>query len=110
MKKLLGLLFIVLVVVFTGCKKSGPTNLTEINAHVIDGGDPSYDGIGLYIKVDSTEEIVIPINLPAEYQQKGITVPVAIKFVDTGKRAHRGYTSPSLPGYRVIYIASVRKL
>jgi len=110
MKKLLSLLLILLVVVFTGCKKSGPTNLTEINAHVIDGGDPSYDGIGLYVRVDNSQEAVIPINLPAEYQKKGINVQVAIKFVDTGKTTHRGYSDPSSPGFRVVYIASIRKL
>jgi len=44
MKKLPGLLIILLVVVFAGCQKSTPTNLSETNAHVIDGGDPQANG------------------------------------------------------------------
>ncbi len=110
MKKLSGLLLLLLVAVFTGCQKSNPAIVTEMNAHVVDGGDPAADGIGLYIEVDNTKEVVIPLNLPGDYQQKGIHAPVAVKFVDTGKTAHRGYTDPATPGYRVVYIISVRKL
>ena len=54
MKKLFGLLPVLLVILLTaGCQKSTPVNLTEINAHVIDGGDPAADGLGLYINIDN---------------------------------------------------------
>jgi hypothetical protein len=106
MKKLSGLLLILLVVVFTGCQKSTPTNLSEVNAHVIDGGDPQVDGAGLYISLDNTHESVVPINLPTEFQQKGINAPVAIKIINTGKTTHLGFGANS----RVVYLVSIRKL
>lgn len=106
MKKLPGLLIILLVVVFAGCQKSTPTNLSEINAHVIDGGDPQADGKGIYISIDNTHENVVPINLPTEFQQKGINAPISIKIVNTGKttRLNVGVNS------RVVYLVSIRKL
>jgi hypothetical protein len=106
MKKLSGLLLILLVVVFAGCQKSTPANLSEVNAHVVDGGDPQAKGLGLYISLDNTHENVIPINLPTEFQQKGINVPVAIKIVNTGKTTRLGSGTNS----RVVYLVSIRKL
>ncbi|MBS1659608.1 MAG: membrane lipoprotein lipid attachment site-containing protein [Bacteroidetes bacterium] len=107
MKKLTGLLFICALALLAGCQKSGPKNAPEINAHVIDGGDPATDGIGLYLKSDNTQQIVIPINLPADYQQRGINLPVAVKFVETGQTTYRGFNPHP---YTVVYIVSVRKL
>ena len=106
MKKLPGLLFILLVVVFAGCQKSTPTNLSETNAHVVDGGDPQVDGLGIVISIDNTHEIVAPINLPTEFQQKGINAPVAIKIINTGKMTHLNFGTNS----RVVYLVSIRKL
>lgn len=106
MKKFFGLLLLLLVVVFTGCQKSTPANLSEVNAHVIDGGDPQVDGVGLYISIDNTHETVVPINLPTAFQQKGINVPVAIKIINTGKTTRLGFGTNS----RVVYLVSIRKL
>ncbi len=106
MKKLSGLLIILLVVVFAGCQKSTPTNLTEINAHIVDGGDPQVDGLGIYISIDNTHESVVPINLPAEFQQKGIHAPIAIKIVNTGKTTRLNFGT----NCRVVYLVSIRKL
>ena len=106
MKKLPGLLIILLVVVFAGCQKSTPTNLSEINAHVIDGGDPQADGQGIYISIDNTHENVVPINLPTEFQQKGINAPISIKIVNTGKTTRLNFGTNN----RVVYLVSIRKL
>jgi hypothetical protein len=107
MKKLSGFLLLLFLAVFAGCQKSGPSTLTEINAHVVDGGDPEIDGLGLYLTLDNKDhEGVVPINLPIEYQQKGINMPVAIKFVDTGKTTRLNFGTV----FRVVYIVSIRKL
>ncbi|MBS1603320.1 MAG: hypothetical protein JST42_11675 [Bacteroidetes bacterium] len=106
MKKIPGLLLILLPAIFAGCQKSAPSNLSEINAHVIDGGDPAVDGKGIYIRLDASHENVVPINLPAEYQQKGINSPVALKIVNTGGTKRLGVGSDS----RIVYIVSIRKL
>ena len=43
MKKIPGLLLLmILLAVFAGCQKSAPANISEVNAHVIDGGDPAW--------------------------------------------------------------------
>jgi len=108
MKKIPGLLLvlIILLAVVAGCQKSAPANLSEVNAHVIDGGDPAVDGMGLYIKLDNSRETVVPINLPAEYQQKGINAPVALKIVNTGGTKRLGFG----PECRIVYIVAIRKL
>ena len=108
MKKTTGLLLIILLAAFASCQKSAPSNLSEVNAHVLDGGDPAADGMGIYIRLDNSHENVVPINLPAEYQRQGINVPVALKIVNTGgtKRLSWGANS----NCRVVYIVSIRKL
>ena len=110
MKKIPGLLLMLWLAVMAGCQKSAPSNfsLSEINAHVIDGGDPAADGVGLYIRLDDTKENVVPINLPVEYQQKDINAPVALKIVNTGGTKRLGYG----PGAncRIVYIVAIRRL
>jgi len=108
MKKIPGLLLLmILLAVFAGCQKSAPANISEVNAHVIDGGDPAVDGWGIYIRLDNSKENVVPINLPAEYQQKDINSAVALKIVNTGgtKRLGNGGTYS-----RIVYIVAIRKL
>jgi hypothetical protein len=105
-KKTAPFLLVLLLVVFAGCQKSTPANLSEVNAHVVDGGDPAADGLGLIIALDNNRETVVPINLPPEYQQKGINLPVAIKIVNTGKTTRIGNGTTA----RVIYLVSIRKL
>ncbi|HEY6899659.1 MAG TPA: hypothetical protein VI233_03415 [Puia sp.] len=107
MKKLAGLLFICLLVTFASCKKSGPNSAPEVNARVIDGGDPAADGMGLYLKLENTQQVVVPVNLPAGYQQRGIDLPVAVKYVETGQTTYRGFNPHP---YNVVYIVAVRKL
>lgn len=107
MKKSIGILLICSLVILAGCQKSGPANAPAINAHIIDGGDPAADGIGLYLKADNTQQVVIPINLPPDYQQRGINLPVSVKYVETGQTTYRGLNSHP---YNVVYIVSVRKL
>lgn len=102
MKKLIGLLLI-LGAVFTGCQKTtAPLTVTEVNAHVIDGGDPAADGAGFYIRVDSTKKEIYPLNLPAEYMQKDMNVAVAVKLVPAGKKTQLGM--------EFMYVVSIRKL
>jgi len=109
MKKIPGLLLTltILLAVFTGCQKSAPANISEVNAHVIDGGDPAADGMGIYIKLDDSRENVVPINLPAEYQQKDINTAVALKIVNTGGMKQLGIAGAH---FRVVYIVAIRKL
>jgi hypothetical protein len=107
MKKIPGLLLILSLAVVAGCQKSAPANLSEINAHVVDGGDPAVDGMGIYIRLDATHENVVPINLPAEYQQKGINASVALKVVNTGGVKRLGDPGADC---RIVYIVSIRKL
>jgi hypothetical protein len=112
MKKIPGLLLLLLVVFLNpGCKKSSPdATVPEVNAHVIDGGDPIVDGMGLYIHIDSTNENIIPTNLPADFQQRNINSPVSLKFIDTGKRHIAGFGTAANGGLRLVYIVSIRKL
>lgn len=109
MKKLPGLLLLILIALQPGCKKTNDT-LAETNAHVRYGGDPAADGIGYYIRVDNTQEYVIPINLPSGYQKTDVNAAVAVKFVDTGKKYFTGLSTPANPGIRVVYIVMIRKL
>lgn len=110
MKKIPGLLLspmiLILLVIFAGCQKSAPSNLSEVNAHVVDGGDPAVDGMGIYIRLDGSRENVVPINLPTEYQQKGINSPVALKIVNTGGTKRLNFGGDC----RIVYIVSIRKL
>ncbi len=110
MKKALGLLLLLLVALLPGCKKSGPDNVAELNAHVVDGGDPTIDGLGLYIHLDSSNENVYPLNLPTDLQQRNINASVSLKFIDTGKRHITGFGTAANGGLRVVYIVSIRKL
>ena len=109
MIKLSGLLLLILIALQPGCKKSNDT-VGETKAHVIDGGDIAADGTGFHIRIDGTDENVIPINLPSGYQQPAINAPVALKFVDTGKRQQVGYGLTNTLGWRVVYIITIRKL
>src|ERR1700749_1766075 len=107
MKKGLPALLFACLITIAGCKKEEPSHLTEINAHIIDGGSVAADGLGYYIKLDSTQEQVIALNLPSEYKTTGINAPVAVKFVETGRIVHLGMSASP---YRVVYLSTIRKL
>jgi hypothetical protein len=109
MKKLPGLLLLILIAFQPGCKKSNDT-VGEVTAHVRYGGDPAADGIGYNIVLDNTQEIVVPINLPSGYRRTDVDAAVAVKLIDIGKRFHLGYTSPNSIGMRGVYIVTIRKL
>jgi hypothetical protein len=109
MKKLPGLLLLILIALQPGCKKSNDT-LAETSAHVIDGGSLAADGMGYHIHLDGTGEDVIPLNLPASYRQPGVNASVAIKFVDTGKREVFAFETANTIGLRVVYLVTLRKL
>ncbi|WP_431212230.1 hypothetical protein ACQ86N_41910 [Puia sp. P3] len=53
--------------------------------------------MGIYIKLDDSKENVVPINLPAEYQQKDINTAVALKIVNTGGMKQLGIAGAQLP-------------
>jgi hypothetical protein len=108
MKKLPGLLLIILIALQPGCKKNNDT-VAEVPGHVR-YSDPAVDGIGYYIFLDNTRETVIPINLPSAYRRTDIDNSVAVKVIDTGKRFHLGYTDPNSIGLRGVYIVTIRKL
>ncbi len=106
MKKQLPFFLFLLLLLFAGCKKEEPVSLSEINAHVLDGGMPAADGIGYYIKIDNTGESVAAVNLPAEFKSQGINAAVAVKFVDTGKTVRLSFGTI----LRLVYLAQIRKL
>jgi hypothetical protein len=108
MKKLPGLLLLIIIALQPGCKKSNDT-IGETYAHILYGGDPAVDGRGYFIKLDGTQEDVVAINLPANYQTPEVNAAVALKFVDTGERRKIDWASATL-GLRVIYIVTLRKL
>jgi hypothetical protein len=108
MKKLPGLLLLILIALQPGCKKSNES-LGETNAHVLYGGAREVDGMGYYIHLDGTGENIIALNLPSSYQQPGVNASVAIKFVDTGKRQAIDWATATA-GLRVVYIVTIRKL
>jgi len=111
MKKLPGLLLLILIALQPGCKKSGDSaQVQEINAHVKFGGEPAVDGIGYYIVLDSTKEAVYAMNLPSAYQHTDVDAAVAVRLVDTGKKSYPGYMGTSGRGMRVMYIVTLRKL
>lgn len=109
MKKLPGFLLLILIALQPGCKKSNDT-LAETSAHVRYGGDPAADGIGYYIRIDNTQEDVIPVNLPSAYKKTDVDAVVAVKFIDTGKKYITGLSAPANPGIRIVYIVTLRKL
>ena len=108
MKKIPGLLLIVLIAFQPGCKKNNDA-VAEMTAHVR-YSDPAVDGIGYYILLDKTKETVIPINLPSGYMHANVDATVMVKLVDVGKRFHLGYTDPNSIGYRGVYIVTLRPL
>jgi hypothetical protein len=109
MKKLPGLLLIALIAFQPGCKKNNEP-VADVTAHVRYGGEPAADGIGYYIRLDNSSEVVIPINLPSEYKHTDVNDSVAVKIIDVGKRFHLGYTEPNSTGLRGVYIVTIRKL
>jgi len=108
MKKLPGLLLLIIIALQPGCKKSNDT-LAETSAHILYGGDPAVDGRGYYIKLDGTKEDVVAVNLPASYQTPEVNAAVALKFVHTGERRKIDWSSANL-GLRVVYNVTLRKL
>jgi|GEM_PF-1358508 len=108
-KKLPGLLLLVLIAFQPGCKRNNDT-VTEVTANVRYGGEPAADGIGYYIRLDNSSEVVIPINLPSSYRHTNVDDSVAVRLIDTGKRFHLGYTDPNSIGLRGVYIVTIRHL
>ncbi|HLZ86439.1 MAG TPA: hypothetical protein VKQ52_04320 [Puia sp.] len=109
MKKLPGLLLLILIALQPGCKKSNDV-LGVVNAHVLYGGDPVVDGPGYYIHLDGSGENIVALNLPSSYQHPTVNEAVAIKFVDTGKRRIVGFADADHGGWRVVYIVTIRNL
>jgi len=108
MKKLPGLLLLIIIALQPGCKKNNDT-INDIGAHIQYGGAVEADGIGYYMKLDNSQEIVIPINLSSTFKHTDVNAAVAVKFIDTGKRFYYGFGSVVANGYRGVYIVTVRK-
>jgi hypothetical protein len=96
---------------FTACKKSNtePHAPVEVAGALKYGGDPYADGLGYYLSVDSTHELLSLQNLPAEYKRTDIDVHVAIRFYDTGETMSI-YALPGTIGPRIVVLRSIRKL
>lgn len=107
-KKIPGLLLLILIAFQPGCKKKNNDTVAELTAHVRYGGDPYADGIGYNIQLDSSREIVIPINLPTVYKHTDIDTVVAVRLIDAGKRFVFGGMVAGTPGLRGVYIATIR--
>lgn len=109
MKKLPGLLLLIIIALQPGCKKNSDS-VQEVSAHVKFGGEPALDGIGYYIVVDGTREAVFAMNLPSAYQHSDVDAAVAVRLVDIGKKSYPGMLGTSGPAMRVMYIVTLRKL
>jgi len=107
MKKVSGLLLLIIIALQPGCKKSNES-LAPVAVHIRYGGDPAADGLGYYVQVDNTKEIVIPVNLPSAYKHPDVDAAVSIKFVDAGKRFYYGYSEPGAAGLRGVYLIGLR--
>src|ERR1700760_970688 len=103
MKKTIGFLLLLPLLTGIGCSKEQPVGLTELKAHIIDGGTPAADGLGFYIQLDSTHEQVVPINVPADFQVQGIHAPVLVKYVETGKH-YNAQCAFCNDGLKVVYL------
>lgn len=109
MKKTIGLLLLLAVLTGIGCsKKEEPVGLTEIKAHIIDGGLQAADGLGFYIQLDNTREQLIPLNVPAGFQVQGINAPVMVKYIETGKHYNVDCALCN-DGLKVVYLVSIRR-
>ena len=109
MKIIPGLLLLLLIAFQPGCKKDNERVSEEI-AHIRYGGEPAADGIGYYIRLHNSSELVIPINLPSAYRHTDVDDSVAVKLIDVGKRFNYGLTAPGSMGLRGVYIVTIRKL
>ncbi len=107
MKKFSGfLLFILAVALAPGCQKSVP--YSEYSAHLSKAATES-DGPPVdELILDSTGEVVVPINKTANWPQAN-RVAVSVRFADTGKEI------PLIVGgktvyFREVYLVSLRGL
>ena len=99
--KMLPRLFLFLLVLGVGCKKSEPVQIAEVKAHVeLATGNPDGPAVDQLI-IDSTSETVIPINKVGEWPRNNLT-PVMVRFIDTGKRLGNGTI-------RVVYMVTLRQ-
>ena len=102
MKKLLAPALVLLVSVLSGCQKSQPVALTEVTAH-LQKANTAADGPQVdELIVDSTHEAVVPINKTGQWPENNLA-PVAVRFVDTGKRLGSGQQ-------RVVFVVTIRQL
>jgi hypothetical protein len=99
------------VLLFTACSKkdalSDPAG--ETSGQLKYGGKPAADGLGYYMIMDSTHEMLTLQNLPAEYRHADVNAHVTIRFFDTGQTL----TMEALPGTvgpRIVVIRSIRRL
>ena len=115
MKKLSGI-FLRIVNIFLliattllfGCQKSSSSaDLPEVNAH-LSLAAPEATGTVDKLVVDSTGEVVVPINKTGVWPKSDHT-PVAIRFVDTGKR-YAVSTGDHVAQPRVVFLVTFRNL
>ena len=109
MKKLPGLLLLIIIALQPGCQKSNES-LTPVAAHVRYGGESAADGMGYYINLDVSKETIIPVNLPSSYKHTDVDVAVTLKFVDAGKRFYYGESFAPGSGLRGVYIVDINPL
>lgn len=68
------------VLTLTLCKKDA--NIVNKDATVINTGDPSHDGCGWWVKIDSTL-YYRPQNLPASFQKNNLKVNISYILLNT---------------------------
>ena len=102
--------FLLAVSVLSACTKSStqPSN-AEVSGQILYGGDPAADGIGYYLRTDSTHETLSPQNLPVEYKHTDVNAHVAIRYFDTGATLHTEML-PGATGPRIVVLRSIRNL
>jgi hypothetical protein len=103
------LIFPVIIAVsfFIACKKDNARQVIKATGELIDGGSPSLDGAGFFIRLGNNEELK-PDNLPASLQVAGTRVRVELTYRSTDKRYQ--VFCGSCPGLPIIHIVSIRKI
>src|ERR1700744_3791778 len=93
------LLFILAVALFPACQKSS-VPYSEYSAHLSKAG-PDSDGPPVdELILDSTGEVVVPINKTANWPQTN-RVAVSVRFADTGKEI------PLIVNGKTVYLREV---
>ncbi|WP_428330930.1 hypothetical protein [Mucilaginibacter sp.] len=77
-------ILLVPAIIISSCKKDNTKSIKNgIEATVLNQGSPAADGCGWVIKINSTDSVYSPINLPVNYQTDNLKVLISYKSLNT---------------------------